>query len=402
MLKRVLPIACSVAAVIGLLIWLVLWLRDGVNERDLDIRTADTGTIESAVTTNGKIIPAFEEIIVSPVNTRILEVYVHEGDSVAAGSPLLRLDIEEANNMYQRMADELQMKRSEIRSQSLSDETQLTDLEMRIKTKELAVDQLMEEYLSEQRLDSIGSGTGERVRHARLAWQTATLELRQMRRQLDNERRIRHAMAESKHLEKNISERNLAEASRTLDEARLRAPRAGTITFLTDRIGATVAAGEQLAILSDLSNFRVTGEMPEGHGDQLCVGAPVEIRSGKHTYKGQVSHVSGQSKSGIIPFTVRLDEPGASGLRAGMTARVSVIYDIKPGVVRIPNGSFFNGPGEYMMYIRASDDRLERRKVKLGDSNLDWIEVVRGIEPGESVNISTIDTKSESVRILRK
>ncbi|MDE6806575.1 MAG: HlyD family secretion protein, partial [Muribaculaceae bacterium] len=185
-IKRWVPAAVVAAAVIIGIIWLMFWLREGVREQDLDLRTADIGEIRSAITTNGKIIPAFEEIIVSPVNTRILEVYVHEGDSVAACSPLLRLDIEDARNHYQRMADELQMKQSEIHSQSLSDETLLTDLEMKIKTKELAVDQLKEEYNSEQRLDSIGSGTGERVRQARLAWQTATLELQQMRRQLAN------------------------------------------------------------------------------------------------------------------------------------------------------------------------------------------------------------------------
>ena len=401
-IKRWVPAAVVAAAVIIGIIWLMFWLREGVREQDLDLRTADIGEIRSAITTNGKIIPAFEEIIVSPVNTRILEVYVHEGDSVAAGSPLLRLDIEDARNHYQRMADELQMKQSEIHSQSLSDETLLTDLEMKIKTKELAVDQLKEEYNSEQRLDSIGSGTGERVRQARLAWQTATLELQQMRRQLANERRIRSAMAQSKRLEGDISRRNLAEASRTLDEARLCAPRSGTITFLTDRIGATVAAGEQLAILSDLSNFRVTGELPEGHADKLSVGAPVEVRSGNKTFLGTVSHMTGQSKSGVIPFSVRLETPDAPGLRAGMNARIGVIYDIKPDVVRIPYATFFNGPGEYDLYVLTTDNRLERRRVRLGDSNLDYIEVVSGIKAGEKVNLNDMKSHAEVLRIQRK
>ena len=35
-----------------------------------------------------------------------------------------------------------------------------------------------------------------------------------------------------------------------------------------------------------------------------------------------------------------------------------------------------------------SDSRLQRRKVKLGDSNSSYIEVVSGLEPGDRVTVS--------------
>ena len=34
----------------------------------------DNGTIEVSVSASGKVVPAFEEIINSPINTRIVEV----------------------------------------------------------------------------------------------------------------------------------------------------------------------------------------------------------------------------------------------------------------------------------------------------------------------------------------
>lgn len=389
---RILPWVAGGVLLIGGLIGLSVWLERGVHERDLTFSTAETGTIESAVTSTGRITPAYEEIIVSPVTTRILEVYAHAGDLVERGTPLLRLDTESARTDYQRRADELAMKRSEIHTQSLSDETRLTDLEMRIKTKQLAVEQLLADYHSEIRLDSIGSGTGERVSQARLAWQTARLELDQMQLQLDNERRICQANAQSKRLEENISRRTLLEASRTLDEARVAAPRAATLTYLNTNVGATVAAGDRLAVLSDLSTFKAEGEIPEGHADKLTAGAPVQVRVGSHSYTGQVSHYNAQSSSGVIPFVVRLDSADAPGLRSGITAHISLIYDEKPGVTRIRNGTFFHGPGEYFLYVRTSPNRLERRKVKLGDSNPDYIEVVSGLNPGETVVISGIDS----------
>ncbi|MDE5903545.1 MAG: HlyD family efflux transporter periplasmic adaptor subunit [Muribaculaceae bacterium] len=398
-LRRLIPWGCALLALAAGGILLGHWLQDSVHSRDLTFCTADTGTIESAVTTNGRIVPAFEQIIVSPVATRILEVYAHEGDAVDEGTPLLRLDTEAARTDWQRRADELAMKQSEIHSQGLTDETRLTDLEMRIRTKELTVEQLLAEYRSEQRLDSIGSGTGERVSQARLAWQTAELELQQMRRQLDNERRIARATAASKHLEENISARQLAEAARTLEEARVAAPRKGTLTFLNSNVGATVGAGERLAVLSDLSSFKAQGELPEGHGDKLTIGAPVMVRVGSRRYSGHVSQRNAQSSAGVITFTALLDSADAPGLRSGIAAHVSLIYDEKPDVVRIKSGSFFKGAGEYYLYVRTSDSRLERRKVRLGDSNPDYIEVVTGLKEGDVVVTAGIESTRSVIPI---
>ena len=61
--------------VIGVLISV---LRAGVEAKDLVFSTVDTGVIEVSVSASGKVVPAFEEIINSPINSRILEVIKKE------------------------------------------------------------------------------------------------------------------------------------------------------------------------------------------------------------------------------------------------------------------------------------------------------------------------------------
>ena len=72
--------------VIGVLISV---LRAGVEAKDLVFSTVDTGVIEVSVSASGKVVPAFEEIINSLINSRILEVYKNGGDSVDVGTPIL-------------------------------------------------------------------------------------------------------------------------------------------------------------------------------------------------------------------------------------------------------------------------------------------------------------------------
>ena len=63
-----------------------MYKRQGVEAKDLVFSTVDTGVIEVSVSASGKVVPTFEEIINSPINSRILEVYKKGGDSVDAVS----------------------------------------------------------------------------------------------------------------------------------------------------------------------------------------------------------------------------------------------------------------------------------------------------------------------------
>ncbi len=399
-MKRV-GVWLAAVAVVGLILWLAVWLlAPSVKRSEVVLSCAETGTVESTVTATGHVVPAFEQILVSPVATRIVELYCREGDSVAAGTPLLRLDLQSTELQYQRLNDELAMKRYEIEQSALEGRTRLTSLEMQIEAKEMAVDQLKAEADNERRLDSIGSGTGERVRQAVLAYRTGVLELEQLRKQLANERRIQENTARSKQLEGDISARNLSEAARTLDDAKVRAPMSGTITYLNNAIGASIGAGEKVAVLSDLTHLKVEAEIVEGHGDKLHVGAPVTVRVGRRDFSGHLSSMNARSKSGMISFTVTLDQDNAPGLRAGLNAQTAVLYDIHEDVIRIANGGYYKGPGSYEMFVVVPPDRLERRRIMLGDSNPDWVEVKSGIAPGEEVVISNL-TEHERGKSLR-
>ena len=87
--------AAGIAVIVAIIVLLSM-MRRSVNAADLTFSIADVGTIETSVNASGRVVPAFEEIINSPISTKIVEVYSTEGDSVAAGTPLLLLDLQSA------------------------------------------------------------------------------------------------------------------------------------------------------------------------------------------------------------------------------------------------------------------------------------------------------------------
>lgn len=389
-------------ATAGLVVGIVFLTETSIEATSLRFARVEKGSIESGVAASGKIVPLYEQAVVSPVATKIMEVYCNEGDSVEAGESLLRLDLQSAETEVRKLSDEVAMRNIAIQQTYLTNQTDLTDLEMKIKTKEMSIDHLKAEVANEKRLDSIGSGTGDRIREAELAYATGLLELEQMKVQAQNERKVREAIFKSKQLEGAISQRNLQEMERTLDDAKIKAPKNGIVTYLNKSLGNSISPGEKLAVVSDLNHFKISAEISEGNSSKLSVGSQVNVRFNRHTLKGQISSISPQSHNGMVEFNVMLDKDNDKNLRSGLRTELNVIYDVHHDVLRIPNGQYFQGPGNYTLFVKQAQDKLEQRLVTLGDSNFEYVEVKSGLRPGEEVVITDMtDYKNRKSIILK-
>ncbi len=389
--RQFLRIGIIAVVIVAAFAFLFVSLRKGVKRSDIVLSKVERGSIETSVSASGKVVPAFEEIINSPIATRIVEVYCMSGDSVMEGTPLLRLDLQSAETELNKLSDEMQMKRLDMEQTRLNISTYLHNLEMQIKVKEMSVNRLAAEVQNERRLDSLGSGTGDKVREAELAYNTGRLELQQLRQQLVNERQVKDAEYKSKQLEVSIFEKNMGEMNRTLEDARIKSPRAATLTYINKEIGSQIAQGQKLAVVSDLSHFSVDAEIADSYGERVSVGAPANIRIGKEMLTGTVSNVTPLSTNGVISFTVKLERDDYPRLRSGLKTDVYVMCDIKDDILRIRNGSYYMGPGMYELFVVDGDDELVKRKVRLGDSNYEYVEVVEGLKEGDSVVTSDMN-----------
>lgn len=400
--KKLLPYIIGAGCLIVLSIVLMLMMRSRVSREDLMIAIVDSGSIQTSITGSGKVVPALEEIINSPINTRIVEVYCKAGDSVDTGTPLLRLDLQSTETELKKLKDQIQMKRLELEQQSVNNDTRVKDLAMQVKVKEMAVNRMEVELRNERYLDSLGSGTGDKVKEAELKYHTGVLELEQMRQKLSSERRVTDADLKVKNLEINIAEKNLGEMNRTLDDARIRSPRKATLTYVNDQIGQKISEGEQIAIISDLSHFKVAGELADSYGDRIGVGSKAMVKIGREQLPGFVANVTPLSRNGVISFTVRLEDDGHAGLRSGLKTDVYIMCDLMEDVTRIKNGSFYTGPGSYELFVMTSDDELERRTVRLGESNYEYVEVISGLKPGDRVVINDMKRFKDSSTVKIK
>ena len=285
-----------------MLLFLLLprWLEGKIPIENMPIGTVDKGPIEISIAATGKLVPLSEEIIVSPVGSRILEVYKNPGDTVHEGEPLLKLDLASVETEYRQKIDEKEMMKSKEIQTVITLENALAALRMDQQVKEMQMKQLWSDLQGEKYLDSIGASTPDKVRRAELNYAEAKLNLEQLEQKIINEQKNMTAGVRAQQLELSMFDKTLEEKARQLKNAQILAPKTATLTFIQNQIGMQVSAGDQLAIVSDLSRYKVECEIADGHRDKLSPGNRAVIIAGKANLPGTIYSITPSITDGVI------------------------------------------------------------------------------------------------------
>lgn len=402
LMRQIAKIAAGAGIFAAILTLIIIVMKPSLYRKELHISKVDRGTIEVSVSASGRVIPAFEEIINSPINSRIVEVYKKGGDSVEVGTPILKLDLQSAETDYNKLLDEEQMKRLQLEQLRVANLSKLSEMEMKLKISRMELNRKEVELRNERYLDSLGAGTTDKVLQVELSYNVGVLQLNEDEQKYKNEQALSEAELKVKELELSIFRKSLAETKRTLDDAQIRSPRKAVLTYINNEIGAQVQQGSRVAIVSDLSHFKIEGEIADSYGDRIAVGSKAVVKIGNDKLDGVVSEVTPLSKNGVISFIVQLDESNHKRLRSGLKTDVYVMNAIKDDVMRIANSSYYMGKGEYEMFV-VDGDQLLKRKVILGDSNFEYVEVVSGLHEGDEVVVSDISQYKEKSKLkIRK
>ena len=385
--KSIIKWVIGLGSVAGSIVLVLSLIQPTLKMDDVIVSKVDKGIIEVSVNASGKVIPAFEEIINSPINSRILEIYKRGGDSVDVGTPILKLDLQRAETDFQKLLDEEQMKRLQLEQLRVNIRSKLSEMEMKLKVSRMELSRKEVELRNERYLDSLGAGTTDKVRQAELSFTVGELQLKEDEQKYLNEQALGKADLKVKELELNIFRKGLAETKRTLEDAQVRSPRKAILTYVNSELGAQVVQGSKIAIVSDLSHFKIDCEIADTYGDRIATGNKVMVKIGSEKLNGTVSDITPLSKNGVISFTVQLDNDNHPRLRSGLKTDVYVMNAVKEDVMRIANGSYYVGKGDYELFV-IKGGNLIKKKIRLGDSNFEFVEVIDGLQPGDKVIIS--------------
>ena len=199
-------------------------------------------------------------------------------------------------------------------------------------------------------------------------------------------------------------ERLLAKAREQVEKAVILAPQPGMVTYYTgsDRHDTvTIEAGakawyqQTLIKLPNLAEMVVQVKLHESVVKQVADGAPAFVTIDAYPdkrLKGRVTKIAvmpdrtawwmpAGAKSYATQITL---EEAPKGLKPGMSAQVEVLVDDRPDVLQVPVSSVYVDKGYQVAYVKTPSGP-EVRRVDLGLSNDRNVEILSGLEAGETV-----------------
>ncbi|SDM45769.1 efflux RND transporter periplasmic adaptor subunit [Siphonobacter aquaeclarae] len=360
-----------------------------VSRADLRIVTAETGSVENTLAASGEALPELEQVFTSPITAIIKEVFLSEGTPVKPGDRILELDKGEARLSFEKQKDQLELKRNAIARLRMELAKSYFDLRLNDSIKVLRIGHLRAGVEDARRLHKAGGGTREDIEKAELDLRIAELEKRQLENDIKVKQQTMRTELRESELQASIQEKELSLQESRLRLADLVANRPGVLTWLNKAVGTTVREGEALARLADLKGYRITGSISDSYAEQVRAGMDATIRVGTSQLKGVVTHVHPTIQNGVMTFDVRLLNPSSPLLRPKQKVELFLTTSAVAGVTRVPNGAAFKGPKVLDVFV-VSGDKAERRTVETGAANFDFVEIRRGLRPGEKVILNDL------------
>ena len=159
----------------------------------------------------------------------------------------------------------------------------------------------------------------------------------------------------------------LAEAQRQLNEARLRAPFAGTVIEVMLEPGEFARPGVAVVVLSAEDRLEVEVQVPEAIRTSLAKNAPVQVRlplAGGYALKGRVTQLGrGASGPGQL-FPVVVSIPGSDRVAPGYTAEV--VFAVQtPDAVMVPVAAVADPGGHSPFVFKVANGRAEKVPVEV-------------------------------------
>jgi membrane fusion protein (multidrug efflux system) len=171
-----------------------------------------------------------------------------------------------------------------------------------------------------------------------------------------------------------------------LDYTSIRTPISGIVAERLVKVGNM--------ILPNQATFRVTGfnpliavlHVPERQLGRLRVGQKTLLH---------VDALGNQEFPGTIKREVN---DGSKQLRPGMFARLKIIYEIHSGIVLAPKDAIIAEDRESAVFV-VRDSVAYRQFIELGYTNSTHVEVLNGLQPGDTVVTTGKGSLKDSTRV---
>ena len=361
-----------------------------VSRQELRFATVERGDVRRDVAVQGRIVTANSPALFAPAPGTVY-LQVKPGDPISEGqivatiiSPELNNQLAQERTILQRLSLDFERQEIQTRTTLLANrqtlEAAAVDLELARSNEYRATESMKASVISKAEFELIVA----ELKKSELLHQHAIENLALQKENLDFELRAKKLEVDGQQLVVNNLERQVGELE-------LKSPITGVVGSVNVRDRDAVSQDASIVMLVDLTSFEIEINIPENYADDLELGLPAEIMVNNVSHPGQLTAISPEVTGGQVTGRIRFVGDTPSGLRQNQRLSANVLIESRADVLKVKRGAFVQSSGGRTIYLVEGDTGI-RTQIQLGARGLRDVEVLSGLDEGEEVIISSIDT----------
>ena len=190
----------------------------------------------------------------------------------------------------------------------------------------------------------------------------------------------------------NREEKKLLRSRQRMEDLVVRSPLDGQLSFVKVTPGQQVTAGENIAEVKVMDQFKINTSISEYYIDRVTSGLPATISYQGKRYPLKVSKVIPEVKDRLFEVDLVFTGEMPENVRLGKSYRVQIELGQPEKTIVIPRGNFYQQTGGQWIYkVNADKTKAVKVPLTIGRQNPRQYEVTDGLQPGEFVIVSGYD-----------
>ena len=350
------------------------------------------GTFRDEVALRARVEPLRSVQLDAPEAGRVEEVRAHDGDRVAAGAPLYRLQSAEQEQLLMQRSAEVAQQMANVSVERTAQAASLAQNRRELAQLRAAQQQAESDQGRQEQLAAAGFVAPAAVEQSRRQRDLAGRLLAQAESDQRQEAAIRgQSIAEMASAVRGL-QRGLQLLERTRERLLQRAPMAGQLSGFQLQVGASVRPGDRLGRIDDpAGGVQLVADVDEFYLARLQAGQLVTSDAGDL----QLAQALPQVQGGKVRVLLRWpDGRSPPALRPGQAVDVRLQLSPPAAALLLPDG-----PGvQARLYVRQGLE-LRRRTVRLGRRASGLVEILGGLKAGDEVLVSQPPADSDRLAL---
>lgn len=372
-----------------------------INAEHIQIEEVKQADFMEYVDVEGIVHPILTIIVNTREAGNVDQIIGEEGSLLKKGDTILTLTNPNLMREIEDQQDEWEKQRISYQEKALEMEQKSLTLKQQALEAEYELNKIRKSFSLEKEEYAMGIRSKAQLEVSEDEYRYKTESTRLKLKSLQSDSSMTVIRKELLQNDRDREEKKLIRSRQRIEDLVVRSPIDGQLSFVKVTPGQQVAAGENIAEVKVMDQFKIHTSLSEYYIDRVTTGLPAAITYQGKRYPLKISKVIPEVKDRLFEVDLVFTGEMPENVRLGKSFRVQIELGQPEQALVVPRGNFYQQTGGQWIYkVNADKTRAVKVPVTIGRQNPRQYEITEGLQPGDLVIVSGYDTFGEAEELV--